>query len=335
MNAKTVVCINASGRQGASFVRVASAVGWKVRAQMRDRIGVVAEEICYLDNVTVVEGSLSNQAVINELFFSEPVDLAFINTTHWGNEATIGKALVDAAIKAGVNHLIYSSMPDHSIFGRGWQALPLWANKFAVERYIRSTGIPATYVYCGTYHNNFTSLPYPLFRMELQDDEGFEWQAPFHPDKPLPWLDAEHDVGPVVLQIFEDGPKKWSGARIPLAFEYLTPRQVCDAFSRALNRRVTYVRGPIDIEISIPAGYQEHLYTLQETLGAKEAPYFGPDLEPNCTIIARKLWEGNRSMEEYAREIFPLEESANGLTWMDEGDEPNREIELNFAALSF
>lgn len=44
-------------------------------------------------------------------------------------------------------------------------------------------------------------------------------------------------------------------------------------------------------------------------------------------------------MEEYARETFPLEENANGLTWMEEGSEtaatpgksgmqtPTREVE--------
>jgi len=301
---------------------------------MRDRVGIVAQELSNLDNVAVIEGSLSHQRVIDAIF-SEPVDYAFINTTHWGDEVAIGKALVDAARKAGVKHLVFSSMPDHSIFGQGWPALPLWSNKFVVENYIRSIGLPATFIYCGIYHNNFTSLPYPLFRMELQDDDSFEWQAPFNPNKPLPWLDAEHDVGPVVLQIFKDGPRKWGGARLPLAFEYLTPLQVCDAFSRALNREVHYVRGPIDIEISIPAGYKDHLFLLEQTLGVREAPYFGPDLEPNCVAISQMLWEGNRSIEEYAREVFPVEESANGLTWMDEGDEPNREIELNFSALSF
>jgi uncharacterized protein YbjT (DUF2867 family) len=179
---------------------------------MKDRIGIVAEELVYLDNVTIIEGSLSNPKVI-EAIFSEPVDYAFINTTHWGNELAVGKALVDAARKARVKHLIFSSMPDHSIFGQGWPALPMWSNKFVIENYIRSTGIPATFIYCGIYHNNFTSLPYPLFRMELQDDDSFEWQAPFNPHKPLPWLDAEHDVGPVVLQIFKDGPRQWGGAR--------------------------------------------------------------------------------------------------------------------------
>ena len=139
--------------------------------------------------------------------------MAFINTTHWGDEVAIGRALVDAAVRTGVKHLIYSSMPDHSIFNPEWRALPLWANKFSIEQYIKQHDIPATFVYCGTYHNNFTSLPYPLFRMELLEDGSFEWQAPFHPERPIPWLDAEHDVGAAVLQIFKDGPQKWAGKR--------------------------------------------------------------------------------------------------------------------------
>ncbi len=89
----------------------------------------------------------------------------------------------------------------------------MWASKFAVENYVRSIELPATFTYTGIYNNNFTSLPYPLFQMELQDDGSFVWQAPFHPDDPLPWLDAEHDVGPALLQIFKMGPNYWKGQR--------------------------------------------------------------------------------------------------------------------------
>jgi uncharacterized protein YbjT (DUF2867 family) len=179
---------------------------------MRDTLGIVAEDILSRENVTVIEGSLSDRYVISALF-SGGADLAFINTTHWGDEVAIGKALADAAKAAGVQHLIYSSMPDHSIFGRGWKAVPLWASKFAIENYIRQIGLPATFIYCGIYHNNFTSLPYPLFQMELQDHGGFVWQAPFHPNQKLPWLDAEQDVGPAVLKLFRDGPRIWGGRR--------------------------------------------------------------------------------------------------------------------------
>ena len=245
-SSKTVAVANSSGRQSASFVRVASAVGWHVRAQMRDREGIVADELSNLPNVTIIEGNLDDQSVIDRLFNLPPsssssttdtkkpaistkisttatapsVDLAFINTTHWGDEVRIGRALAHAAKKARVAHYIYSSMPDHAAFeGHNWRSLPMWSTKFAVENYIRALDMPATFVYCGIYHNNFTSLPYPLFRLELLPPsregqvQGFEWCAPFHEDDPLPWLDAEHDVGPAVLQLFKEGPRKWVGRR--------------------------------------------------------------------------------------------------------------------------
>ena len=89
----------------------------------------------------------------------------------------------------------------------------MWSPKFTVEQYIRQIGLQATFVYCGIYHNNFTSLDFPLFRMELQHDGSFVWQAPFHPDMALPWLDSEHDIGPAIYQLFKEGPRKWNGKR--------------------------------------------------------------------------------------------------------------------------
>lgn len=165
-------------------------------------------------NTELIEGDLTApnlKSMLGRLY--QGAKIAFINTTHWGDEVAIGKACADAAKKAGVSHYVYSSMPDHSVFGEDWQALPLWSSKFAIENYVRQLGIPATFIYTGIYNNNFTSLPYPLFQMELQDDRSFTWQAPFHPDEPLPWLDAEHDVGPALLQIFKMGPNHWKGQR--------------------------------------------------------------------------------------------------------------------------
>lgn len=214
MSTKVLVTINSTGRQTASLIRVASAVGWHVRAQVRKEEGFVAEELASMPGVELIEGDLTGPnrvAILNKLF--EGARLAFINTTHWGDEVAIGKACADAAKRARVAHYVYSSMPDHSTFGKDWKALPMWASKFAVENYVRQLGIPATFIYTGIYNNNFTSLPYPLFQMELQRDGSFVWQAPFHPDDPLPWLDAEHDVGPALLQIFKMGPNHWKGQR--------------------------------------------------------------------------------------------------------------------------
>ena len=211
---KTIAIVNGTGRQAASLIRVASALGYAVRAQVHSRTCLVAEELAQLSNVTLFEGSLIGNTPLIDAVLSG-ADLAFINTTSQaGDEVVLGKALADAAKRSGkIQHYVYSSMPDHSVHNPNWPALPLWACKYTVENYIRQLGIPATFVYAGIYNNNFTSLPYPLFCMELKEDHSFEWKAPFHPNTKLPWLDAEHDVGPAVIQIFKDGPKKWHGHR--------------------------------------------------------------------------------------------------------------------------
>lgn len=342
---QTIAVVNSSGRQAASFIRVASALGYKVRAQLRNLLGIVASEINSLPNVTVIVGDLYikagasgspsigpqstsvNHDLINELF--DGAQLAFINTTFWGDEEAIGRALADAAVKAGIQHYIYSSMPDHKASNPDWPSLPLWSSKFAVEQYIRSLPLPATFLYTGIYNNNFTSLPYPLFCMALQPDGGFVWTAPFHPDVKLPWLDAEHDVGPAVLQLIKDGVSRWGGQRIALAYEMLSPLETCRVFSRGVRRPVKYHYSPkIDIKVKIPTGYREQLVALEEMYalgdrdGRTQPPYFGSEqFENSCPEEALLLWEGYRGLEEYAREVFPLEEAANGLTWMNEAGE--------------
>ena len=104
-----------------------------------------------------------------------------------------------------------------------------------------------------------------------------------------------------------------------MAFERLTPLQCCARFSRGVGRPVKYVHGPVKIAVGVPSGYREHLEILQETLGEKRAPYFGPTLE--YPKEARSIWEGHRGIEEYAREAFPTEEFHNGLRWMEAGRE--------------
>jgi hypothetical protein len=210
---KTVAIVNGSGRQAASVIRAVTSIGWSVRAQVYSLEGLVSEELADLPGVTLFEGSLLDNPVLIDTVF-EGAQLAFINTfPNAGDEVRIGKALANAAKKHRIQHYIYSSMPDHSIHNPSWPALPMWAPKFMVENYIRQLGLPATFTYTGIYNNNFTSLPYPLFCMDFKDDDTLEWRAPFHPDTKLPWLDAEHDMGPAVLQIFKQGPKQWNGHR--------------------------------------------------------------------------------------------------------------------------
>jgi hypothetical protein len=103
MSKKIIATINSTGRQSASFIRVASAVGWHVRAQVRANEGLVAEELASLSNVELIEGDLTGpdlKPLLKRLF--DGARIAFINTTHWGDEVAIGEACADAAKKAHI-----------------------------------------------------------------------------------------------------------------------------------------------------------------------------------------------------------------------------------------
>ena len=139
---KILVLVNSTGRQAASVARVAAAVGYQVRAQVNSKDGPVARELQDLDNVTVIEGSLTDARLVAGLFAG--AQRAFINTIPWGDEIAIGKSLADAAKKAGIQHYIYSSMPDHGVHGKGWPSLPMWSVKFTVENYVRQVSLWAS-----------------------------------------------------------------------------------------------------------------------------------------------------------------------------------------------
>lgn len=213
-----LVVVNASGRQASSVIRCASAVGYRVRGQLRNlnKNAQLSAELQDLPDVTLVEGSLEDpDFVANELF--KDADLAFINTTPygWTDEVVTGKRLADAALAAGVKFYIYSGLTDHSTHNPNpLPPLPLWKTKFEVEEYIRGLeGLPAAFPYVGCYHNNFSSRPYPLWQLTPIPDGSFEWRTPFPADVGIPFIDTEHDLGAAVIQILKDGPRKWAGKR--------------------------------------------------------------------------------------------------------------------------
>ena len=93
---RTIAVVNATGRQAASLIRVASAVGYHVRAQIHSLKGIIAQELQGLPNVSLFQGPLLDNVPLMDTLF-EGAHLAFINTTSQaGDEVAIGRALADA-----------------------------------------------------------------------------------------------------------------------------------------------------------------------------------------------------------------------------------------------
>lgn len=83
--------------------------------------------------------------------------------------------------------------------------------------------------------------------------------------------------------------------RVALAFQNLTPIEVCQAFERALERPCRYVFDTsIEIRVPIPSNYREQLAGIEELFGRHNAPYFpGPDFEFDETEARRDSSSSN------------------------------------------
>ena len=248
--APLIVVVNATGAQSSSVVHAASADGFRVRAQTRTSSKPEAKALEALPNVTLVEGSLDDDAFVSTLF--KDADYAWVNTTYFQAETEIGKALALAAKNAGVKHYVYSSLGNHSKISNGKWNCPFWSAKYAVEEYIRTLdNFPATFVYVGGYLENYNA-GVSVIQIKKQEDGSILMSGKINPDAKLGSLDVERDLGPAVLNILKQGPSKWNQKRVPLAFENVSLKEIAKIFTDATGVKVTYEHTSTELDPANP-----------------------------------------------------------------------------------
>jgi uncharacterized protein YbjT (DUF2867 family) len=119
----------------------------------------------------------------------------FLVTNFWETldpnaELTQGKNVADVARESAVSHLIFSSLlhVKESTNGR----LPNvhhFDAKADVEKYIRSLGIPATFVLPGYFMSNYTKM------LQKQEDGSYSLAYPVGSQAKFPLFDAAEDTG--------------------------------------------------------------------------------------------------------------------------------------------
>lgn len=120
-----------------------------------------------------------------------------VTTPAWGvagsdAELVHGKNVADAAKETGVQHLIFSSLLDVSKESGGrLKHVPHFDQKAHVEQYIRSIGVPATFVLPGYFMNNYTQ--YGMLRKG--DDGVYTLTYPIGKDSQFPLIEIVSDLG--------------------------------------------------------------------------------------------------------------------------------------------
>ena len=234
---ETIVVTGATGRQGGAVARALLKDGWKVRALVRDAAKPAAQALRQA-GAELALGNLDDAASVDRAMagaygaFSVQASMDPAGTAR---EIAQGKTVADAAKRAGVQHLVYSSVVDAEK-GTG---VPHFESKRQVEQYIRAMGMPASVLRPVFYYENFATFFPPGL-----ENGAYVLRLAMNPVKPLSMI-AVADVGSFAALAFGE-PKTSIGTALEIAGDERTMPEVAASMQEAFGKPFRFEELPIE-----------------------------------------------------------------------------------------
>ena len=242
-----ILVLGATGQQGGATVRALAAAGRRVRALVRDERSDPARELASL-GIELMVGDFQDPASLERAMRGSPGVFSVVPSsadTQYGltdaQEVQFGTAVVDAAKRAGVRHLVYSS----TIGASPDLGLGHYESKWHIEQYLRQSGVPFSIVRPAPF---MELLLYPYFG--LRQGVATFFGAP----EQLVQFVAVRDIGAIVAAIFAT-PAGYLGRTIDIASDTLSGNAIAAQISRATGQQVPYQ------QVSAEAAAQSPLLT--------------------------------------------------------------------------
>jgi uncharacterized protein YbjT (DUF2867 family) len=150
------------------------------------------------------------------------------------HETQLGKQLADAAVEAGVEHLIFSGLENVEKITEGKKWAPHFTDKARVEEYVRTLSVTSSFIYLAFFYTNLVEYYRP--RME-GDTLVFPIYLP--KDFRAPFVDPLTATGPAVLEIF-DHRDKYAGQSLPVVGDIISPDEMVETFKRVTGKKAAY-----------------------------------------------------------------------------------------------
>jgi uncharacterized protein YbjT (DUF2867 family) len=297
-NKPLIAVVGATSKQGRSAAKTLLASGrYRVRALTRDVQSPGARSLAALGAELVgVPLELGYRSELEQAFRGSQG--AFLMTpaivppaTH---EFDLGKEQADAAVAAGVQHVVFSALENVDRITAGKKFAPHFTDKARVEEYVRQLPVQSSFVHLAFFYTNLIEF-YPP-RME-GDTLVFPIYLPG--DFRAPFVDPLTATGPAVLEMFSN-PDQYSGKSMPVLGDIVSPNEMVETFQRVTGKTAAY-RSAYTREGLLqhfPAFGENELF-VRELLGmveyAVEYGYFQPhrDLEWSRRVCSTTLtWEG-------------------------------------------
>ncbi|AEV99543.1 NmrA family protein [Niastella koreensis] len=150
------------------------------------------------------------------------------------HEVELGKQLADAAVEAGVRHIIFSSLENVDKISGGILFAPHFTDKANIEAYIRTLPVTSSFIYMAFFYTNLMEFYPPAMK---GDTLVFPIYLP--KDFRAPFVDPLTATGPAVLEIFSN-PDKYAGMSLPVIGDLISPQEMVDTFMQVTGRKAEY-----------------------------------------------------------------------------------------------
>ncbi|WVQ95308.1 hypothetical protein IAU59_002403 [Kwoniella sp. CBS 9459] len=258
---KTILVITATGKQGGAAIKAIDQTKFKVLAAVRDASSESARAL----GVELVEGQLDKP---ESLFEKEPIYGLFLNLGAPSplEQKEHGIALIDAAVKYGVRHVVFSSL---DFCGNDTTGAIFLDVKRDVEAHLKAqSSLQWTILRPVGFMENFY---WPLYLDQVTTTWKESAAAGKHATHKLIAVD---DIGRVAAEVFAR-PESYIGKEVGIAGDEVTPEQIVDTWKKVTG----------------------------QTLQAKETPVFPPGVDVAFQYF---IGNGFETDVQAARKQFPF-----------------------------
>jgi uncharacterized protein YbjT (DUF2867 family) len=265
MKKKTIVVIGATGAQGKGVVNALVNEGsFNVKAITRnpEKYSGKAHEAVYAD--------LNELQSLKDAF--KNAYGVFVVTNFWegADEISQGKNAIEAAKATGVQHFIWSTLPDVETISKAAFEVPHFTNKARVDDLVKSAGFTySTFVQPPFYYQNLVGMLGP----QPKQDGTTGWTFPIDPTKKAIHMSDINDLGKVVAGAFLQPEKVGNGHYLALATELNSFNDIIKAY-KSNGKEYSFSQVPVELYSTFFEGAKE----LAEMFGYFEKhTYMGPD----------------------------------------------------------
>jgi len=225
---KLIAVVGATGQQGGAVVRALQASGqFRVRALTRnpDKHPKLGDEVVLAD---------FNRPETLKAAFAGAHGL-FLVTNAWeagADEPKQALAAVNAAKDAGVQHFIWSTLPNVETISGGTIDVPHFTAKAKVERIVSEAGFAYhTFVIAPFYYQNLLGAMAP----QKQPDGAVGWALPLDPERRVIHMGDITELGRIVVGAFAQPQLAGHGEHLALVGDFLSFNEIIATLNRQGN----------------------------------------------------------------------------------------------------